>query len=129
MLNKEDSVIKNYLKKVKLIEKYNKFYYDKDSPSVSDQQYDELKKKILDFEKNNSFLKKYTSINAKVGFKPSSKFGKMRHVISMLSLANAFNKSDVEDFIKKLSAKFKIKIEEVEIIKENIVFKVPAKLN
>ena len=35
----------------------------------------------------------------------------------------------VEDFIKKLSAKFKIKIDEVEIIKENIVFKVPAKLN
>ena len=35
----------------------------------------------------------------------------------------------VETFIKKLKAKFKIKIEEVEIIKENIVFKVPTKLN
>jgi 4-hydroxy-3-methylbut-2-enyl diphosphate reductase len=35
----------------------------------------------------------------------------------------------VENFINKLKIKFKIKIEEVEIIKENIVFKVPAKLN
>jgi len=35
----------------------------------------------------------------------------------------------VENFINKLETKFKIKIEEVEIIKENIVFKVPAKLN
>jgi len=35
----------------------------------------------------------------------------------------------VENFINKLKAKFEIKIEEVEIIKENIVFKVPAKLN
>tara|TARA_B110000259_G_scaffold84385_1_gene98479 strand:- start:101 stop:1045 length:945 start_codon:yes stop_codon:yes gene_type:complete len=35
----------------------------------------------------------------------------------------------VEHFINKLETKFKIKIEEVEIIKENIVFKVPAKLN
>jgi len=35
----------------------------------------------------------------------------------------------VENFIKKLKVKFKVKIEEVEIIKENIVFKVPAKLN
>ena len=35
----------------------------------------------------------------------------------------------VEDFINKLKENFKIKIEEVEIIKENIVFKVPAKLN
>ena len=35
----------------------------------------------------------------------------------------------VENFINKLKENFKIKIEEVEIIKENIVFKVPAKLN
>jgi len=35
----------------------------------------------------------------------------------------------VENFISELKTKFKIKIEEVEIIKENIVFKVPAKLN
>ena len=35
----------------------------------------------------------------------------------------------VEDFINKLKNEFKIKIEEVEIIKENVVFKVPGKLN
>jgi 4-hydroxy-3-methylbut-2-enyl diphosphate reductase len=35
----------------------------------------------------------------------------------------------VENFINKLKDKFKIKIEEIEIVKENIVFKVPAKLN
>jgi len=35
----------------------------------------------------------------------------------------------VEDFINKLKNQFKIKIEEVEIIKENVVFKVPVKLN
>jgi len=35
----------------------------------------------------------------------------------------------VENFINKLKSEFKIKIEEVEIIKENIVFKVPTKLN
>ena len=35
----------------------------------------------------------------------------------------------VENFINKLKSEFKIKIEEVEIIKENIIFKVPAKLN
>ena len=45
MSKKEDEIFKNYLKKIKLIQKYNKFYYDHDSPSVSDQEYDELKKK------------------------------------------------------------------------------------
>ena len=35
----------------------------------------------------------------------------------------------VENFINKLKSKFKIKIDEVEIIKEDVVFKVPTKLN
>ena len=35
----------------------------------------------------------------------------------------------VENFINKLKSEFKIQIEEVEIIKENVVFKVPTKLN
>jgi 4-hydroxy-3-methylbut-2-en-1-yl diphosphate reductase len=35
----------------------------------------------------------------------------------------------VENFLNKLKENFEIKIEEVEIVKENIIFKVPAKLN
>ena len=35
----------------------------------------------------------------------------------------------VEDFISELKKKFSINVEEVEIIKENVVFKVPNKLN
>lgn len=35
----------------------------------------------------------------------------------------------VENFIDELKSKFKIKIEIVEIVKENIVFKIPSKLN
>jgi DNA ligase (NAD+) len=103
MSNKEDNIIKNYLEKVKLIEKYNKSYYDKDSPDVSDQKYDELKKETLEIEKKNLFLKKYGSINNKIGFKPSSKFNKIKHLKPMLSLANAFEDSDIKDFVKKIN--------------------------
>ena len=35
----------------------------------------------------------------------------------------------VENFINKIRNKFDVKIEEVEIVKENIIFKVPGKLN
>ena len=35
----------------------------------------------------------------------------------------------VEEFIKKLKKEFTIEVEEVEIIKENIIFKIPGKLN
>ena len=103
MYKKEEAIIKNYLKKKILLKKYNKFYYDKDSPLINDQYYDELKKEILELENSNSFLKKFGSINNSVGFKPSLKFSKMKHAKPMLSLANAFNSSDIEDFIKKIN--------------------------
>jgi DNA ligase (NAD+) len=103
MLNKDDNIIKNYLEKVKLIEKYNKYYYDKDAPEISDQKYDELKKETLELEKKYLFLKKYGSINNKIGFKPSSKFNKIEHSKPMLSLENAFDKNDIKNFAKKIS--------------------------
>ena len=37
---------KEYEKKIKLLNKYNKFYYDKSNPKVSDKEYDEIKKKF-----------------------------------------------------------------------------------
>ena len=47
------SIKKDYLNKIKLINKYNKFYYDKSNPAVSDQEYDQLKKDILRVEKKH----------------------------------------------------------------------------
>ena len=82
----EDNTTKNYLEKIKLIEKYNKSYYDKDAPDISDKEYDELKQETLELEKKYLFLKKYGSINNKIGFKPSSKFNKIKHSKPMLSL-------------------------------------------
>ena len=103
MSNKEDDIIKNYLQKVKLLKKNNKYYYDKDAPVVSDQNYDELKKKILEIEKKYLFLKKYRSINNIIGFKPSSKFNKIKHSKPMLSLENAFENNDIKNFVKKIN--------------------------
>ena len=103
MTKKKDNIINNYLKKRKLIEKSNKFYYDQDKPILTDSQYDNIKKETSEIEKNNPFLKKYGSVNEKVGFKPSSKFEKIKHSKPMLSLANAFSMNDIDDFIKKIN--------------------------
>ena len=62
---------KDYLNKVKLIKKYNKFYYDKSNPGVSDQEYDLLKKEILKIEKKYPNLLSQESPSLKIGFKPS----------------------------------------------------------
>ena len=94
---------KIYIEKIKKLQKYNKSYFDQDSPIVSDSVYDNLKVEILNLEKKHKFLKHKDSPSLKIGYKPSDKFKKIDHEIPMLSLANAFSKEDVEDFIKKIN--------------------------
>ena len=94
--------LKEYKEKIALIEKLNKAYYHNDKPLVSDAEYDEIKKDILNFEKKNSEITDKNSPTKKVGFTPSEKFSKVKHLVPMLSLDNAFTKEDVEDFLKKI---------------------------
>ena len=94
--------LKEYKEKITLIEKLNKAYYHNDKPLVSDAEYDRIKKDILDFEKKNPKIISKYSPTKKVGFAPSEKFSKVKHLIPMLSLDNAFTKDDVEDFLKKI---------------------------
>ena len=72
----EKLIKKKYLKKISEIERYNRAYYDKSSPIISDSEYDSKKKIIIDLENKYKFLKnKFTNSN-NVGFKPSKNFKK-----------------------------------------------------
>ena len=62
MSYKEDNIIKDYLKKTKLIDKYNKAYYGEDAPVITDQKFDKLKKETLELEAKHTFLKKYAEL-------------------------------------------------------------------
>ena len=98
----KDLVSKDYLKKIKLLKKYNKNYYDKDKPIVTDQEYDYFKNEILNLEKIYKFLKSNNSPSQTIGFKPSKNFQKVKHKVPMLSLGNAFNEEDLKSFEKKI---------------------------
>jgi|TARA_B110000261_G_scaffold163473_1_gene209610 DNA ligase (NAD+) len=99
---KESIIKKDYLKKIKLILKCNKFYHDKSKPSISDQEYDILKKEIINLEKKFNFLNSKDSPSETVGYKPSKNFKKLKHKVPMLSLGNAFNEEDLKNFEKKI---------------------------
>ncbi len=92
--------LKEYKKKIKLLEKYNKFYYQNQKPLISDKEFDELKSGITELEKKYNFTN-LKSPSVKIGYKPSKKFEKFRHKVKMLSLSNAFNKDDLINFQKK----------------------------
>ena len=100
-MNKKEIEI-TYKKKIKLINNFNKNYYDKNNPLVTDKEYDDLKKDILLLEKNYKFLSSENSPSKVVGYKPSKNFKKAPHRIPMLSLANAFNEDDLLNFEKKI---------------------------
>ena len=91
-----------YKKKINLISKYNKFYYDENNPAVKDSEYDILKQEIFLLEKKYKFLKSNFSPSSSVGYKPSKNFIKISHRVPMLSLANAFSENDLINFEKKI---------------------------
>ncbi len=92
-----------YKQKIKLIKIYNKYYYDKSQPKIADEEYDELKKEILFLESEYDFLQiKKDSPSKTVGFTPSKNFKKKKHIVPMLSLANAFSEDDLINFEKRV---------------------------
>ena len=101
MINK-NVITRNFKKKIAELKKHNQYYFDNDDPVISDKDYDELKKEIIKLQEEHKFLKKLKLIDSLVGSPPAKKFKKIKHLKPMLSLSNAFDKKDMNDFIKKI---------------------------
>tara|TARA_B100000029_G_scaffold438150_1_gene453794 strand:- start:3394 stop:5418 length:2025 start_codon:yes stop_codon:yes gene_type:complete len=101
MTNKKQ-ISKIYKEKIKKFNKFNKAYFEKDNPLISDHKFDLLKKDLIKFEKEHPFLKESGGVQDLIGSKPSNKFDKVKHSKEMLSLSNAFDKDDMIDFKKKI---------------------------
>ena len=93
---------KLYKSKLKELQHHDKLYHQESEPIISDADYDRLKHEIIKIEKENKFLKSEISPSKKVGYKPSKSFAKYTHKARMLSLSNAFDKADLENFEKKI---------------------------
>ena len=102
MLMNKKEILFDYKKKIDKFKDYNKAYYQNSDPKVSDEEYDNLKNKILKLENEYDFLKSKFSPSNIVGFKPSKNFKKSLHKVPMLSLGNAFSEEDLVNFEKKL---------------------------
>ena len=99
---KESEIRKYYISKIKELKKNNKLYFEDSSPIISDKEYDQIKKEIIQLEKKYSYLKNTSSPSTSLGYTPSKNFVKHNHRVKMLSLSNAFNNEDLENFEKKI---------------------------
>ncbi len=122
-MEKKD-IIKKYNQKIKILKKHNKLYFSNDKPQISDSEYDKIKKEILNLEKKYKFLKK----NNLVGSPPSNKFTKVKHLVPMLSLSNAFDHQDMGDFLKKINNYLKFENKKIELFSEPKIDGISASL-
>ncbi len=110
-------IIKDFKNKLSILKKHNKLYYINDKPEISDSDYDDIKNNILSLKKKYSFLNEYKFENI-VGAPPSNKFKKVKHLLPMLSLSNAFSIKDMYDFLKKIRNFLKIDGDKIELFSE-----------
>jgi DNA ligase (NAD+) len=81
---------------------HDKAYYQDDTPTVSDADYDSLRKRLIELEYQYPTLARLSSPSQRVGAAPSEKFGKVAHAVPMLSLSNAFADEDVYEFLTRI---------------------------
>jgi len=81
---------------------HDRRYYQDDAPSVSDAEYDALRRRYNAIEARFPQLRTLESLTQRVGAAPSGRFAKVRHAVPMLSLDNAFAEDDVVDFVGRI---------------------------
>ena len=84
------------------IGEHDKRYYQDDAPTVTDAEYDALRKRYGAIEDRFPSLRTLESLTLKVGVAPTGRFAKVRHAVPMLSLDNAFSADDVVRFVDRI---------------------------
>jgi DNA ligase (NAD+) len=84
------------------IAEHDRRYHGEDQPTISDAEYDELRRRYTALEAAFPELAGADSENRKVGAAPSEKFAKVRHAVPMLSLGNIFADEEVEEFAARV---------------------------
>ena len=104
-----------------LVAKINQWdheYYVLDNPSVSDAEYDQVFRQLLEMEANNLELITPESPSQRVGAKPIDEFRKIEHTVKMLSLANAFSLEETFGFFEKAAKELELSPASLELFSE-----------
>ena len=82
------------------IARHDRAYHQDDAPTISDAEYDALRRELEALEAAFPHLK--PAAGTTVGAAPSGKFAKVRHRVPMLSLGNAMNEVEALDFVARV---------------------------
>ena len=95
-------VIEEVEKLRELIRKYDYYYYVLNNPLVSDAEYDELKRRLIELERKYPELITPDSPTQRVGAPPRKEFPNIQHSIPMLSLEDARNEEEIREIYERI---------------------------
>ena len=89
-----------------LVNKYAKEYYEQDSPTVSDIEYDRLFKELLALEAQYPLFKRPDSPTLRVGGSTEKRFSQHKHKTKLYSLDNTYSYDDLKTWYERLQKNF-----------------------
>jgi len=105
----EQNEIRERIKKLRqLIDYHRVMYHTFDEPVVSDATFDGLRRELEKLEKEYPQFTKKQSPTEKVGGPVLKKFEKVTHHIPMLSLQDAFERDEINDWVTRLENYLKL---------------------
>ncbi len=85
-----------------LIRKYDYYYYVLNNPLVSDAEYDELKRRLIELERKYPELITPDSPTQRVGAPPRKEFPNVQHSVPMLSLEDARDEEEIKEIYERI---------------------------
>src|SRR5262249_8771524 len=82
---------------------HDRRYYEEAAPTISDREYDQLYKQLVDLEKAFPELVTPDSPTQRVGGQPLHAFEQVQHLVPMLSLDNTYSEDEVANFYKRIT--------------------------
>jgi DNA ligase (NAD+) len=97
--------LKNQQEYIRLVEElieHDRRYYDEARPTISDYEYDQMMKALIDYEKNHPDQILPHSPSRRISEGPTEGFEQRSHLVPMMSLNNTYSEEELGDFLKRV---------------------------
>lgn len=99
-----DNTKNKYNELVNKLNRWNEAYYLEDAPEVDDAVFDAAMQELLEIEKKHPEFINSDSPSQRAGTSTAkTKFSKVKHLVPMISLANAFGEEDIRDWEERIN--------------------------
>ena len=87
---------------IDLINEADYNYHSLDNPTITDQEYDQLLKELIEIEEEHPEWKRDDSPTNHAGGEILEGFNKVNHKIPMMSISDVFNENEIIDFDSRI---------------------------